>query len=87
MTLLPVVGVAAYALSSMIEGIAIEKELKDIKIVIDQVHNLGEMVHFLEVCIARMFAVSLPSSKLAKLKNVSKTAILDLKSSAPNNCK
>ena len=58
MTLLPVVGVAAYALSSMIEGIAIEKELKDIKIVIDQVHNLGEMVHYLEVCIVRMFSIS-----------------------------
>ena len=57
MTLLPVVGVAAYALSSMIEGIAIEKELKDIKIVIDQVHDLGEMVHYLEVCIAKMFVL------------------------------
>ena len=63
MTLLPIAGVAAYALSSMIEGIAVENELKDIKIVIDQVHSLGEMVHYLEVCIRRMFAVSLFEGK------------------------
>ena len=63
MTLLPIAGVAAYALSSMIEGIAVENELKDIKIVIDQVHSLGEMVHYLEVCFQRMFPVSLFEGK------------------------
>ena len=50
MTLIPIVGVAAYALSSMINGIAVENELKEIKIVIVQVHDLGDMVHYLEVC-------------------------------------
>ena len=49
MTLIPIVGVAAYALASMISGIAVENELKEIKVVIKQVHDLGDMVYYLEV--------------------------------------
>ena len=54
MTLVPIIGVGAYALTSMLNGIAIEKELVEIKEAIREVHDLGDMVHYLEVRFRRV---------------------------------
>ena len=54
MTLIPIIGVGAYALTSMLNGIAVEKELVEIKEAIREVHDLGDMVHYLEVSLRRV---------------------------------
>ncbi len=49
MTLLPIVAVAAYALSSMLSAIAIEDDINMIKEAVKDVHNLGDIVHYIAV--------------------------------------
>ena len=49
MTFIPLIGLAIYSLVGMLSGISVEKDLTEIKVAIKEVHELGDMVHYLEV--------------------------------------